>query len=91
MLGTKQDRLTNRDEGHEIGSKSGYWNQSMEHEWAKFPGGMFLAVKEEEMKTRREELESHDGADIDILCTSSTPAHERKLGWVTTNHTRSKR
>jgi hypothetical protein len=48
----------------------------MEHEWAKFPGGMFLAVKEEKMKTRREELESHDGADIDLRASHELP-HRR--------------
>jgi hypothetical protein len=43
-----------------------FWNRSLERlrvEWVEFPDGMFLATAEEEMKTRREELESHDRTD----------------------------
>jgi hypothetical protein len=41
------------------------WEQSLEtvkEKWTEFTDGIFLAIREEELRIRREELERHDDA-----------------------------
>ncbi len=58
------------------------WEQSIERlkeKWTEFTDGMFLAIREEEARIRREELEKFDDAHS-RHCAPLNVAH-RRGGW----------
>jgi hypothetical protein len=60
-------------------SNYGKWEQSIEKpkdKWSEFTDGMFLAIREEELRIRREELEKHNGAHSQH-CAPPDPAQRR--------------
>lgn len=57
----------------------GEWEQSIEklkETWSRFTEGMFLAIREEELRIRREEVEKHDGTRS-RHCAAPAPEHSR--------------
>ena len=65
--GDDPDTATETNEQGEVmrsGRNYRRWSQSLaklKEKWPRFTSGLFLAIAEEEMKIRREELENHVG------------------------------
>jgi hypothetical protein len=60
----------------------GEWEQSIEklkEKWTEFTNGMFLAIRKEEARIRREELEKFDDSRS-RHCAPPNPSHSRG-GW----------
>ena len=60
----------------------GEWDQSIEkvrEKWTEFTDGIFLAIREEEARIRREELDKYDDAHSQN-CAPPSPSHTRG-GW----------